>query len=44
MEDVAAAAASAIAQRDSASSAGLEQVRRRIVEHYQEPVWHAASP
>jgi cytosine/adenosine deaminase-related metal-dependent hydrolase len=42
MEDVAAAAASAIAQRDSASSAGLEQVRRRIVEHYQEPVWHAA--
>jgi hypothetical protein len=44
MEDVAAAAASAIAQRDSASSAGLEQVRRRIVEHYQDPVWHAASP
>lgn len=44
MEDVAAAAASAIAQRDSAAGAGLEQVRRRIVEHYQEPVWHAASP
>jgi 5-methylthioadenosine/S-adenosylhomocysteine deaminase len=44
MQEVAAAAASAVARRDPAASAPLEQLRRRMVEHYQEPAWHESSP
>ena len=44
MQEVAAAAASALARRSPGESASLEQLRHRIVEHYQAPVWHAGSP
>jgi 5-methylthioadenosine/S-adenosylhomocysteine deaminase len=40
MQEVAGAAASAIARRSPADAARLEQIRRRIVRHYQAPVWH----
>ena len=41
VQEVAAAAAAAVARRSQADRAGIEQVRRRIVEHYQAPLWHA---
>jgi 5-methylthioadenosine/S-adenosylhomocysteine deaminase len=40
MQDVAGAAASAIAKRSPEEAAWLEGLRRRIAEHYQAPVWH----
>jgi 5-methylthioadenosine/S-adenosylhomocysteine deaminase len=40
-QEVAAAAASAVARRRLEESAWIEQVGRRIAEHYQAPVWHA---
>jgi cytosine/adenosine deaminase-related metal-dependent hydrolase len=40
MHEVATAAASAVAQRDAAQRAGIEQVRQHIAEHYQAPLWH----
>jgi 5-methylthioadenosine/S-adenosylhomocysteine deaminase len=40
MQEVADAAASALARRSADESAWLEQVRRQIAEHYQAPVWH----
>jgi 5-methylthioadenosine/S-adenosylhomocysteine deaminase len=40
MQEVAAAAASAVARRSRDASAWIGQVQRRIVEHYQAPVWH----
>jgi hypothetical protein len=44
MEEVATAAASAVAKRSPDEAAWIEQLRRRIVEHYQAPVWHEGSP
>jgi 5-methylthioadenosine/S-adenosylhomocysteine deaminase len=41
MQEVAGAAASAIARRSPQEDAWLEQVRHRIAEHYQAHVWHA---
>ncbi|HMG98154.1 MAG TPA: amidohydrolase family protein [Gaiellales bacterium] len=43
MEEVATAAASAVAKRSPDEAAWIEQLRRRIVEHYQAPVWHCGS-
>jgi 5-methylthioadenosine/S-adenosylhomocysteine deaminase len=40
MQEVAGAAASAVAKRRPAESAWLEQLRRQIASHYQAPVWH----
>ncbi|HET6172697.1 MAG TPA: amidohydrolase family protein [Gaiellales bacterium] len=39
-QEVAAAAAAAVARRDPAESAWLGQLQRRIAEHYQAPLWH----
>jgi cytosine/adenosine deaminase-related metal-dependent hydrolase len=44
MQEVAAAAAAAAARRSQSERAGIEQLRRRIVEHYQAPVWHDSTP
>jgi 5-methylthioadenosine/S-adenosylhomocysteine deaminase len=41
VREVAAAAAFAVAARSPEESAWIEQLQRRIVEHYQAPVWHA---
>jgi cytosine/adenosine deaminase-related metal-dependent hydrolase len=43
MQEVAAAAASAVARRSPEERAWLARLQRRIVEHYQAPVWHAGS-
>jgi cytosine/adenosine deaminase-related metal-dependent hydrolase len=43
VQEVAGAAAAAVARRSQADRAGIEQVRRRIVEHYQTPLWHAGD-
>jgi 5-methylthioadenosine/S-adenosylhomocysteine deaminase len=40
MNELAGAAAAAVAARTAAGRARTEQLRRRIVEHYQAPVWH----
>jgi cytosine/adenosine deaminase-related metal-dependent hydrolase len=40
MEEVAAAAAAAVARRSPEESIRIEQLQRRIVEHYQAPLWH----
>jgi hypothetical protein len=42
MQEVAAAAAFAVAGR-SPAGAWLAELRRRIAEHYQAPVWHSGS-
>jgi cytosine/adenosine deaminase-related metal-dependent hydrolase len=42
MQEVADAAASAIAKRRPQDGVWLEQLRRRIAEHYQAPVWHGS--
>ncbi len=44
MDEVADAAESAIAQRDPAQRAAIDELRRRIVEHYQAPQWHRHEP
>ncbi len=41
--EVAEAAKLAVARRSPEESAWIEQVGRRIAEHYQAPVWHAGS-
>jgi cytosine/adenosine deaminase-related metal-dependent hydrolase len=41
MREVAEAAASAVSTRSQEQRAWLGQLQRRIVEHYQAPVWHA---
>jgi hypothetical protein len=43
MQEVAAAAASAVARRSSEERAWLAELQRRIADHYQAPVWHAGS-
>jgi 5-methylthioadenosine/S-adenosylhomocysteine deaminase len=43
MQEVAAAAASAVARRSPEESAWIGELQRRIVEHYQAPVWHTGS-
>jgi cytosine/adenosine deaminase-related metal-dependent hydrolase len=40
MQEVAGAAAAAIARRNPGESAWLAELGRRIAEHYQAPVWH----
>jgi 5-methylthioadenosine/S-adenosylhomocysteine deaminase len=40
MDEVASAAASAVARRTDSERARIERLRRLIVEHYQAPVWH----
>jgi cytosine/adenosine deaminase-related metal-dependent hydrolase len=42
-QELAAAAAAAVARRSPGERAWLGQLQRRIVEHYQAPVWHAGS-
>ena len=39
--EVAAAAASSVARRSPGEHAWIEQIGRRIAEHYQAPVWQA---
>jgi 5-methylthioadenosine/S-adenosylhomocysteine deaminase len=43
VQEVAAAAAAAVARRSPDERTGIERLRRRIVEHYQSPAWHAGS-
>jgi hypothetical protein len=43
MQEVAAAAAFAVARRSPAEGAWLAELRRRIAEHYQAPAWHSDS-
>ncbi len=40
MDEVAGAAAAAVARRSRAGSAGMAELGRRIEAHYQAPVWH----
>jgi cytosine/adenosine deaminase-related metal-dependent hydrolase len=43
MAEVAAAAASAVARRGTQDGDWMAQIRHRIAEHYQAPVWHSGS-
>ncbi len=43
MQEVAEAAAAAIARRNPGDGAWIAQLGRRIAEHYQAPVWHAGA-
>jgi cytosine/adenosine deaminase-related metal-dependent hydrolase len=43
MAEVGLAAAAAVARRNPAERAQIEQLGRRIAEHYQAPVWHAGA-
>ena len=43
MQEVAGAAAAAVARRNPAESAWVAELGRRIAEHYQAPVWHEGS-
>ncbi len=43
MQEVAGAAAAAIARRSTVEGARIAELARRISEHYQAPVWHPES-